>query len=108
MADTQDTQTQDTPAVGEGLLIGLSMLGGAGIVAITVALGIGVILPDVNGQLVGLVVTAGFGMLVMAIAGWALATQPFKNFDDINVPQYHGHHHDDHASHDSDDANQPH
>lgn len=106
MADTQDTQTQDAPQVSEGLLIGLSVLGGFGIVAITVALGIGVILPDVNGQVIGLVVTAGFGMLIMSVVGWAIATQPFKNFDDINEPHYHGHHHED--DHDTADASTSH
>lgn len=99
MADTHETQTQDKPQVDEGVLIGLSMIGGAGIVSITVALGIGVVLPDVDSSIIGLIVMAGFGMLVMSIGGWAYATQPFKSFDDINVAHYHGHHHDDHDEH---------
>lgn len=94
MAETQET-TNEQAQVSEGTLIGLAFLGGSGIIAITIALGIGVVVPSIDGGVIGLIVTLGFGLMAMGIGGWVFATKPYQNFDDINVPMYHGHHHDD-------------
>lgn len=82
----------------ETVLTVLSMLGGLGIVMMVVAAAVGVVLPDIDSGLIGVLVMLGAGLLVAAIAGWVLVVRPYENFDDINEPLYHGHHHeDDHA-----------
>lgn len=93
--ETQETQEQ-TNEVSQSLLIGLSMLGGIGITLMVVAAGVGVVQAEADAGQVGTYVLLGAGLLVMAIAGWFVAVQPHKNFDDINVPLYTGHHHDEH------------
>lgn len=99
---TETNNTTEQPS--QSLLIGLSMIGGAGITAIVVALGIGVVLPDVDTATVGILVLGGFLALIGSIVAWAGVTKPFSNFDDINVPIYHGHdHHDDHSDDDHGD-----
>jgi hypothetical protein len=82
----------------------LSMLGGAGIVLAVLALAIGSAGgSDTNPQVVGIGVLSGLFLLGMSIAGWAIAVQPFKKFDNINEPiedDHHGHaehHEDDHV-----------
>ncbi|MGB1285268.1 MAG: hypothetical protein ACPG7F_01945 [Aggregatilineales bacterium] len=103
---TETETTNETPEVNPNTLIGLSMIGGAGIVLMIMAAASGVVFPDIDSTGVGMAVVGGFGMLVAAIIAWFGMVQPHKNFDDISVAQYHGHAHDDHHddAHDSDDA----
>lgn len=100
--ETQETQEKEQAKVSDSVLTGISMLGGLGITLMMVAAGVGVVLPDAPSDIVGLVVALGAGLLVTSIAGWVIAVRPHENFDDINVPLYHGHHHDDEHSEDSD------
>jgi ABC-type nickel/cobalt efflux system permease component RcnA len=86
----------ETTKASESTLTILAMLGGLGIVAMVVAAGIGVVLPEIDSGLVSLIVLAGAGFLVTSIGGWVIATRPYENFDDITVAQYHGHHHEEH------------
>lgn len=70
------------------------MIGGAGIVTMIAGAMIGVVLPDVDSAAIGLLILAGGGALIAAIAGWVGVVQPYTKFDDITQPMYHGHHHD--------------
>jgi hypothetical protein len=92
---TQESH-DNTPAPSKSLLTGLSMIGGLGITMATLAAAIGVVLPDANSSVVGLVALSGAALLVLSVGGWFVATQPHKHFDDINQPLYHGHHHEEH------------
>lgn len=95
MADTEEirhSNTDDLPPT-QGWL---SMLGGLGLTVIIVGLIIGVVDPAGNSSAIGLLVLTGFACLLGAILGWIAVGQPHKHFDDINVPQYHGDHHEAH------------
>jgi hypothetical protein len=94
---SSESQNETKPAVSQNVLYGLAMVGGLGLTLMIVAAGIGVLnLEDLDGGLISLFVALGFGLLVASIGGWAIATRPFENFDDITVAQYHGHHHEEH------------
>lgn len=90
MSSEQETK----PAVSQNVLYGLAMVGGVGMTLMIVAAGIGVVLPDADSSLVALFVVLGVGLLIASVGGWVIATRPYENFDDITVPQYHGHHHE--------------
>lgn len=93
--ETHETQ-EEQPQVSQGLVVGLSMLGGIGITLMVGAAAVGVVNAEADAGQIGIIVLLGAGLLVMAIAGWVAAVQPHKHFDDINVPQYTGHHGDEH------------
>ncbi len=77
---------------------GLSLTAGAGLVLMILALGFGVVQgADANSTVIGLTFAGGLGLLILGIVGWLAAVQPFKNFDDINQPQFTGHHDSAHA-----------
>lgn len=95
--EAQETQHDKQPQVGHTVVTGLAMIGGLGVSLIMVGLGIGVVLPDVDSAIVGLTVAFGAGLLVTGLGGWILAVRPHEHFDDINVPQYHGHHEEHHS-----------
>lgn len=67
-----------------------------------VALGIGVIVPDADNRFVGLAVLTGLIFLVGSVGSWLALVQPFKHFDDINIPADDDHHHETHAETDGD------
>ncbi|MEM9951203.1 MAG: hypothetical protein AAF846_06380 [Chloroflexota bacterium] len=94
MASEQDIQTTEQTS-NESVLTILSMLGGLGITTMVVAAGIGVVWENADSGLIGLFVMAGFGLLVAGVGGWVIVERPYEDFDDINQPNYHGHHHDD-------------
>lgn len=96
------TETTETKQPSQAMQVGLSMLGGLGITIMVVAAAMGVIGGEsANADQIGFWVVLGLAMLVTAIIAWAAIVRPFENFDDINEPQYHGHHHDE--AHDSGD-----
>lgn len=90
MSSEQETKA----AVSQNVLYGLAMIGGLGMTLMIVAAGIGVVLPDVDSSLVALIVVLGFGLMIASVGGWVIAVRPHEHFDDITVPQYHGHHHE--------------
>ena len=104
MAEEETQQTNEAP--NENVLTILSMVGGLGIVTMLVAAGIGVVWENADTGLIGVLVMAGAGLLVAAIGGWVLVVRPHENFDDISVPMYHGHHHDDDHEHDAEHADE--
>lgn len=91
---TETQNNQPDPSI----LSGLSYLGGAGLTVAVIALGVGVADPNVDSNLIGLLVLAGVAALITAIIAWYFVVQPQKNFDDINKPleddHGHGHSHD--------------
>lgn len=75
------------------LPFGLALAAGAGLILMIIALAIGVIQSDAaNSTIVGLTFAGGLALLIVGIGGWLAVVQPFQHFDDINVPQYTGHH----------------
>ena len=92
--ETQETQEQTQPEISKSILTGISMIGGLGITLMMVAAGVGVVLPEAPSNIIGLIVALGVGLLITSVAGWIIAARPHEHFDDITVPQYHGHHHD--------------
>ncbi len=102
MASEQETQNTTDTSSNENVLSILAMLGGLGIVLMVVAAGVGVVWENADSGLIGLFVMAGVGFLVTSVAGWVIVVRPHENFDDINEPLYHGHHHEeDHAEDDA-------
>lgn len=88
-----ETNHHTQPQYDNNLLVGLSTVGGIGITAVVIALGIGVIQgTNAESSVVGLLVLTGFAMLVFAIGGWFIHVQPHKHFDDINKPLEDDHH----------------
>ena len=94
---THEVQDVPQPKASQSVLTGIAMIGGLGITLIMLALGIGVVRPDAPSDIIGLIVALGVGLLITSIAGWIIATRPYEHFDDITVPQYHGHDHDEHS-----------
>jgi hypothetical protein len=90
---TEDIKHSNTDGM-PPLQSGLSFLGNIGIIIIVVAFVIGVADPTANSAAVGLLVLSGIACLLGAIFAWIFVVQPHKHFDDINVPQYTGHHHE--------------
>lgn len=102
IASEADEQPKANPRTGQNALtLGLSLLAGSGATLMIVALGIGVVSGEGNQNLVGLLLIIGLGILIAGSVAWAGVVQPWANFDDINEPQYFGHHHDEH--HDDDE-----
>lgn len=81
---------------------GLALTSGTGLVLMMIALAVGVVQGDAaNGSVIGLTFASGLALLILGLVGWLAVVQPFKHFDDINVPQYTGHHEEAHdAQHD--------
>ena len=89
------------------ITLGFSFLAGLGIVLMIIALGVGVIGGNTeatanNSSLITLLFVAGLLFFIAGAVAWVSVTQPFRNFDNINVPADdpgHGHedHHDENA-----------
>lgn len=76
----------------------VSLVAGLGFILMVLALGIGVMqggAADTN--LIGMMFVAGLLLLILGAASWFSIVQPHKYFDDINVPQFTGHHEEHHA-----------
>src|SRR5690606_9617850 len=81
------------------LTFGLALAGGIGMSLMIVALGYGVALGEnADMGLVSGMFVIGLLMLLGGIIGWVAVVRPFTHFDDINVPQYTGHHDHGHAA----------
>lgn len=79
------------------LTMGLSMIAGLGLILMLIALSIGVIEgAEADSTAVGLLFAGGVGLMIVGIGAWFAVVQPQKHFDDINVPLYSGHHHEEH------------
>jgi len=80
------------------LNLGLSLAAGLGLTLMMIALGVGVT-NDNAGAFVGGAFALGVVLLLIGVIGWAAVLRPFDHYDDIDVPQYTGHHHDSHEAH---------
>lgn len=88
--DNQNSQ------IDPGLLTGLAMIGGLGMTIMIVAAGVGVADSTVDSQVIGLFVLIGFIILISAILTWLFVAQPYRSFDNIDIPapDEHAHEHD--------------
>ncbi len=83
--------------------LGFSFLAGLGIVLMIIALGVGVIGGNTeaaanNSTIISLLFVAGLLFFIAGAVAWVGVTQPFRNFDNINIPADDpGHGHDDHS-----------
>jgi len=97
-----------TDPISKPVPFGLSLTARAGLILMILALGFGVVQgAAANSTAIGVTFAAGLGLLLIGVIGWLATVRPFENFDDINQPQYTGHHdashdapHADAASHD--------
>lgn len=84
------------------LTLGLALLSGVGFIAMVIAMGVGVATAEPNSAeiagegIVAVLFVAGLAAFLTGIFAWIAVVRPQSNFDDINVPMYHGH-----ADHDS-------
>lgn len=83
------------------LTIGLALLTGLGITLMIAALAWGVVSGDsTNQDSIGLLFLAGFSLFIVGCGAWAAVVQPWKHFDNIDVPAPDEHSHDQsHAAH---------
>lgn len=91
------------------LTLGLAMLAGLGVIFMIVGAGYGVVEGEsANNEVVGFLIIGGTAMLLTGAFAWGGIKRPWENFDDINVPMYHGHAHDHDAEEPGEvDAQQP-
>jgi len=97
------TTGNSNPRTGQNsLTISFSFVAGIGVILMIAAAMIGVVEGDAaDNTLIGGLFAAGIAMLILGAGAWAGIVKPWENIDDINMPQYTGHHHeDDHASED--------
>lgn len=94
------TTEKSNPRTGNNAMtVGLAAVAGVGFSLMTVALAIGVINGNsADENTIRLVFTGGAALFVVGLIAWGAVVRPWENFDDINVPQYHGHHHE-HTAH---------
>ncbi|MBI5670437.1 MAG: hypothetical protein HZC41_20790 [Chloroflexi bacterium] len=89
MRVTRKISRDANPAV-----LGTSLVAGLGLILAVTALAVGVIWGST--QFTGLLLAAGVLLFILGLVGWFGLAQPYKHFDDINVPAPDEHHHDDH------------
>ncbi len=77
------------------LTFGLSMVAGLGVILMITALAVGVIQPDANTYVIGMLLVGGLAFFLVGVGGWLGITRPFTHFDDITKPveDDHGHGH---------------
>lgn len=78
---------------------GLALTAGVGLVIMIIAAGFGVLQADANTSVIAVTFVGGLLLLIFGIVGWLVVAKPFAHFDDINVPQYTGHHDEHHDAH---------
>jgi hypothetical protein len=78
------------------VVLGTSLVAGLGVLLAVLSLAIGVV--QGSTQFTGLMLVAGLLLFIMGLVGWMGVVQPFKHFDDINIPAPDEHHHEE--SHD--------
>jgi hypothetical protein len=84
-------------AMGNPVILGLALVAGLGFILMMIALGIGVIQGSAaNSNAIGLLFASGLALFILGLVGWFATARPDKHFDDINVPQYTGHHEEPH------------
>ena len=75
------------------LTFGLSMVAGIGLILLIGALAYGVAVGEsANMNVISGLFIIGLLLFLSGLIGWLAVVRPFERFDDINVPQYTGHH----------------
>ncbi|HEX2905864.1 MAG TPA: hypothetical protein VHO69_03335 [Phototrophicaceae bacterium] len=85
MKVTQKISRDANPAV-----LGLALVAGLGVILAIIALADGVI--QGNSDFTGLLLVAGLLLFILGVGGWFGLVQPYRHFDDINVPAPDEHH----------------
>lgn len=75
------------------LHFGLSMLAGFGLIVMILALGVGVLTPNMDSGTVGFFMILGLVLFISGLVGWLSVVRPFSHFDDINEPIADAHSH---------------
>jgi hypothetical protein len=84
-------------AMGNPVILGLALVAGVGFILMMTALAVGVIGGSTaDTGAIGLLFAAGLALFLLGAVGWFTTARPDKHFDDINVPQYTGHHAEEH------------
>lgn len=87
-------------ALGNPVILGLALVAGLGFILMMIALGTGVIQGSTaDNNAIGLFFAVGLALFILGAVGWFATARPDKHFDDINVPQYTGHHEEHHDAH---------
>lgn len=87
-------RTHDTG--NNALTLGFAFLAGLGALLIIGAAIIGVVQgAAADDSAIGLLFAVGLLSFVSGLGAWLAVKRPWESFDDINVPNYHGHHHGD-------------
>lgn len=91
--------TQKVSRTGNPVEWGLALAAGLGLILMMVALAWGVVGgANASTSPIGMLFATGLAILIIGAGGWLAVAQPYKHFDDINVPADHGTAaHDDHA-----------
>lgn len=91
------TTEQQTP--NRTTIVGMAFVAGIGVTLMILAAIFGVIggseADAAASNQVGVLFIVGVGLTLAGLIAWFFTVRPFANFDDINVPLYHGHDHDD-------------
>lgn len=90
----------------QGLALGLAMLAGGSLTLSIVMVCVGAFFSaGSDTSLIGVLFILGLLGFIGGSAAWVGYVQPYKHFDDITVPLYHGHAHDeDHEAVHSEEA----
>lgn len=81
----------------QGLALGLAMLAGGSLTLSIVMVCVGAFFSaGSDTSLIGILFVLGLLGFIGGSAAWVGYVQPYKHFDDITVPLYQGHAHDDH------------
>ena len=107
IVEAPEISTEDAPKANPrtgqtALTLSFSLLAGTGLTLMIIAIAWGVVDGNANGDIVGILLAGGLGMMVGGIGAWAGLLRPWESFDDINEPHYTGHHHEE-DHHDDDE-----
>ena len=100
MERTVATENSNPRTGNNSITVALAAVTATGFILMALALAVGVIGgAEANENTIQQMFLGGLILFIVGVAVWGGVVQPWKNFDDINKPLYHGHHHDD-AHHD--------
>jgi ABC-type nickel/cobalt efflux system permease component RcnA len=96
MAEEPKHSAHDTG--NNAVTLGIAAITGVGFALMAVALSLGVIRGEsADTNIIRMIFTGGATLFVVGFIAWLSVVRPWENFDDINQPKYHGHHHDEHV-----------
>jgi hypothetical protein len=91
------------------IVLVVSLVAGLGFILMVTSLALGVTQgSSADTNTIGMLFAAGLLLLILGSVSWLAIVQPYKHFDDINVPQYTGHHHEEHHDDHAEDTETAH